>query len=1232
MAGAARKVVPPNAASPRYELGPLLGVGGMGTIHRAYDRVTRQTVAYKRLKLQNESMRARVTALFQREYDTLARLKHPNVISAYDYGFDAEGPFYTMELLSGVDLKRAGRLSVRETCRIMRAVASALALLHARRLVHRDISPNNVRVLDGGLAKLLDFGSLTPFGVASEIVGTVAFIAPESLRKQPLDQRTDLYSLGALMYWALTGQVPVPAQRLDELHEAWTHPLVRPSTHVPDLPPELDTLIVSLLAQDAVLRPASAGAVMERLTNIAELEPEASELTVAYGYLEQPPLIGRDAGLAELRRALDSALAGNGRVAVIEAAPGMGRTAVLDQLAIAAQLSGATVLRADDVVSAPLATARHLLERGVAIFPDQIGALEEIAQQPHSPVRSANEATERYDKLAHQLSSGLIKLSERSALVLLIDDVQRVDAASLALFASLRQSLSQHPILLLVSREAGARSIDDSSLDKLVAQATCVTLSHLSEAETHELLSAVFGPVPHRQIVSRWLHAESGGNPAQLMDLARLLLQRGLVQYSRGSFVLPHEIAGFERESGAELMARLDGIAPLALRIVQLLSVHDGALQAGDLVRAGAPDPAALVQAVEQLGARGVLRSTSAGYELASASLRAALQRSLGSDRLAELHLALARTLAQRQAEAGPAHQATLEARLELARHLLYAGPQGELEGADIIARITSEAAYEVAMTAGSVPLVTRALSIYQREGYDDRDCAGLLVTLGISGFYGDLETQRRYLDRALDALSGLIGLSTAARTQRWLGSRAGLLVGVSGAFWSNLLAPRPLYRASTKRMIEVFLNLVGAASAAAASSLNPEEAFRIASFLEPFTALPPNSGPYIVRDFGIATAESGSGRARAAARRYATVIERLQKPVSGLNEYSHWQLLSGAIYGRAQAEVTSCSKESLVLADELEAKSPFHRPHAYCVRMIYHLFRGEQSAADACRARAEEITSRAGTSWSAAIVLSVRGLQSSILTGDLINLVRAISELSRMIKLAPNIAAYYELATAHLELLRRHPDRALPTYERVLSSELGQKLPSYAFDATLMARALSELGEHARAKALCEQVIAGERLGRWDSELLARVPRQQLALAEAALGNLETARTILDEQVALARPLDNPLTLGSLARDRARVALLARDRAEFERAFESMSEYYRTTENPWLVQQCEALHGAATQAGLRPREALAAKRWAALLSRPDLVAAETMAQSVLDEATRVLEGTQVSGVRVSRG
>jgi serine/threonine protein kinase len=109
-----------------------------------------------------------------------------------------------MELLEGHDMRRAAPLLFRKACLYLRDIATSLALLHGRRLLHRDLSPSNVRLTIDGHCKLLDFGALVPFGVASNIVGTPPLIAPEAVHGGALDQRTDLYALGALAYWLLT--------------------------------------------------------------------------------------------------------------------------------------------------------------------------------------------------------------------------------------------------------------------------------------------------------------------------------------------------------------------------------------------------------------------------------------------------------------------------------------------------------------------------------------------------------------------------------------------------------------------------------------------------------------------------------------------------------------------------------------------------------------------------------------------------------------------------------------------------------------------------------------------------------------------------------------------------------------------------------------------------------------------------------------------------------------------
>ena len=193
--------------------------------------------------------RALHVAAFEREYQVLAGLDHPRIIRVFDYGVDEVGPYYTMELLEGQDMRKSAPLPYREACLHLRDVATSLSLLHARRLIHRDLSPANVRMTPDGHCKLLDFGALASFGSSRLVVGTPPAIPPEALGGAPLDQRADLYSLGALAYWMLTGRHAYPARHIEELSALWkwTRAAERGRRRHPK---ELDALVLSLLSSN----------------------------------------------------------------------------------------------------------------------------------------------------------------------------------------------------------------------------------------------------------------------------------------------------------------------------------------------------------------------------------------------------------------------------------------------------------------------------------------------------------------------------------------------------------------------------------------------------------------------------------------------------------------------------------------------------------------------------------------------------------------------------------------------------------------------------------------------------------------------------------------------------------------------------------------------------------------------------------------------------------------------
>ena len=316
---------PTQATSGRYRIERDLATGGLGRVQVASRTcVTGRTVALKRLhaKYANDSV---ITRLLEREYQTLRGLSHPSVIEVYDYGVDVDGPFYTMELLDGSDLNKLAPLPARTACAHLRDVASSLALLHARRLLHRDVTPSNVRVTAHGRAKLIDFGALCSFGRAPNLIGTAPCVPPEALSLAGLDQRSDLFALGAVAYFVLTGRHAYPCAQLADLQRVWAQPLPAPSSFAPDVPPELDALVLSLLSLDPAARPSSAGEVIIRLNQIAGLAAH-EETEDSQSYLLNPHLVGRDAELDALRQLAERARNGEGCSVLIEGEEGVGKS------------------------------------------------------------------------------------------------------------------------------------------------------------------------------------------------------------------------------------------------------------------------------------------------------------------------------------------------------------------------------------------------------------------------------------------------------------------------------------------------------------------------------------------------------------------------------------------------------------------------------------------------------------------------------------------------------------------------------------------------------------------------------------------------------------------------------------------------------------------------------------------------------------------------------------------
>ena len=1173
---------------PRYDVGEVLAEGGMGTVYRGFDQLAKRPIAYKRLKIKSESSRSRMAALFQREYDILAHLTHPNIVEVYDFGVDAFGPYYTMELLSGKDLTDLAPLPVKDACRVLRDVASALALLHARRLIHRDVGPNNVRLTTDGRAKLIDFGGLTEFGIPNEIIGTAAFVPPECLTGAELDGRTDLYALGALAYWTLTRRTHVHARHIDELDDCWGTPVLPPSHYTPDLPPALDELVLSLVQQDRVARPSTAADVIERLTRIASLDPEEDERRVSFSYLQHAPLRGRSDAIAEFSELLGLAVSGKGQLSLLESQQGLGRTSMLDHIAIQAQLAAATVLRAQGSLhNTPFSAAHHLVELGLGLLPDAAaranGASSHLSQRASTlksvtqlGARSTIDMSEHQMRVASHLQSTLLQLSLRSPLVLLIDDAHAIDAESLALFASMQEDLRRYPILLVLSTHAGHPTQQPQAYARLSANAKRCKLSPLTAEHTVELVSTMFGAVRNSSHLAAWLHEQTGGNPARSMDLARLLLAQGMIRYSGGTFTLPFEFAGMAtlEKHGVALLASLSGLSTQAGDLAYLLGAHPGALTVAELVSASGLDARDVLLGLAELTQRDAAVASGESFSCASEALRGALYSSRSPEQARAAHLALARTFGQHNEDA-------IAYRLASARHLLSAGGEEAFEGAALLARTEDQHKFALAMAPANLPLLERALSLFKERGLSDVQSVGLLVPLSLTGFYGEIEPQRRYLDRTMTALSLVCGLTRAKRLTRWVGPKLGLTLGMIGALLAFAFRKRPYDTRKFPEYFEVLGGIVASASAATACLWDAPETARLVGWLDPLQHAGKRTVLYLMREFCVTNAELIAGRFESAAKRYAALFEAFSKPVAGLNEAGAEQFRAGSLHGEAQAVVTDCAPKSVALAEELIRRSTFFRPHAEGILMTYYAYRGEAHKAAVHRERAEALALLGGTAWSATSVLILRSVHACVLTGDVVGFVQVLADLEHLAKQSPNIAMFYQLAQAHLDQMRGSPERALPVYERLLGQESALRFPTYPLDRSLHVRALVALGRCDEARALglelLNEITTSGREG--DNYFIAAL--EELAFAEAALGNFARANELLEGCFERAGRNENPAALGGVHHALAFVAALAGDREGYERNSAAMATYFRATENPCLIQHSELLHAHAVRLGV---------------------------------------------------
>jgi tetratricopeptide (TPR) repeat protein len=541
----AAELLAPAVASSRFDSLRRIGEGAFGVVYLARDLATDEEVALKTITVR----RAELIYRLKHEFRALADLRHRNLIRFYELFADKDSVFFTMEYVPGTNflsyVRPGGALDERRLRAALAQLVQGLSALHASGKLHRDVKPSNVRVTPDDRVVLLDFGlakelETSALGNSIELAGTPEYMSPEQALGDTVSAASDWYSVGVMLYQALTGRVPFKGTWHEIIAQRQRADPISPRALVPEAPADLSDLCLSLIVRDPQER---AGAEeIETVLGLGRPSPRTQADLPG-----DKPLVGRQWELGELRDALVRVRDGEGVTVLLDGSSGVGKTSLVERfLGQAEQESGALVLRGrcyerervpyqgidsliDDLcrlLNGPERVATEFLPRQVAALVRLFPVMDRVAAIRGHGLRTRAVALDEQE-LRRQAFGALRELLQRVAdrrlLILHIDDLQWGDLDSAKLLRELLRPPDAPAMLLIL----GFRSEDRDRSPCLVAllgepigAAVSLHLGPLDADAAGTLMRALLpGPLPDVDIAS--LTRGTDGNPFLIQELAR---------------------------------------------------------------------------------------------------------------------------------------------------------------------------------------------------------------------------------------------------------------------------------------------------------------------------------------------------------------------------------------------------------------------------------------------------------------------------------------------------------------------------------------------------------------------------------------------------------------------------------------------------------------------------------------------------------------------------------------
>ena len=562
-----------------------IGKGGMANVLLAVDPNNRP-VALKVLKKNRFKSGKR---RFRREFRSVARINHPNVIKVYSFGDYFAHPYIAMEFIEGIDLHTKIRsfkeksLSFRwqRSEEILTDLSKGLACIHKHGLIHRDLKPSNILIDSEGTCKISDFGIVksinTDLEQSTTLVGTWAYASPEQISGQLLDHRSDLYSLGIILYAMLTGRRPFAAENMAGYLKLHKEKLPMPPSHlISSVPKKLEYICLKLLQKSPGDRFQSANEILDILghsssnssSSIEELQPWRA------------PLVGREQLLKKLKRHIHEISEGEGAAIQIIGRDGLGKSRMLLELYKELRTLNHPVFQGrlsphQSPLEMLLLFAEYISRETGDL---QISAIVSKIEKSSSTNIKSNLQTQRNqanlkNQLFDRIQTTLQLKAEERPLFFLIDNLHYAGGPLQELINFLTRSLlerAQLPLLLIGTADSAQPWLKNTRR---------YNLSPLSEQDILDILVSLCGSQEDLDIFSEQLFKQTEGIPVFLVEFLRDLIRRNiLIEGEPYRFsVPPRELAlqGLDVPLSLRQLARrrLELLSPLQKNIVLSLSI-----------------------------------------------------------------------------------------------------------------------------------------------------------------------------------------------------------------------------------------------------------------------------------------------------------------------------------------------------------------------------------------------------------------------------------------------------------------------------------------------------------------------------------------------------------------------------------------------------------------------------------------------------------------------------------